>query len=60
MSQSVHKCSTPPMEKLLGLGSKLFIQSTNFNHKYFKSMIERFKYDVRVKHYVKHVQGKLH
>ena len=48
------------MEKLLGLGSKLFIQSTNFNHKYFKSMIERFKYDVRVKHYVKHVQGKLH
>ena len=52
--------TTPPpnrMAKLLGLGTNFCIQFKSLNHKNFKSMIEHFKNDVRVRHYVSNVLG---
>ena len=50
--------STPPpnnMAKLLGLGSKFCLQTKKLNKEDFKQMINRLKYDVRVKYFVKNV-----
>ena len=46
---------TPPpsnMAKLLGLGNKFCMQSKSVNEKQFYLMLERFRYDARVKNYV--------
>jgi len=50
----------PPnnIAKLLGLGSKFCLQSRNLDQRKFDNMINRLKYNVRVKHFVNNVLGK--
>ena len=55
-------CTTKPpptnIAKLLELGSKFCYQIRNLNKTQFNEMINRLKYDIRVKHYVKNILRK--
>lgn len=42
----------------MGLGSKFCLQSRNLNKEKFDSMIDHFKYDIQVKHFIKNILDK--